>query len=106
LFISNAYAQTVPGGWESIGGMLPFIIMCVLLYFMIIRPQLRRAKEHKAMLEGLQKGDEVVAAGLLGKITKINEGFVSLEIADNVTIAVQKHAISQLMPKGTIKAAQ
>ena len=85
--------------------LLPIIIMFVLLYFLMIRPQMKRAKEHKAMLAGLQKGDEVVAAGLLGKVVKMGDGFVSVEIADNVVIAVQKPSITQLMPKGTIKSA-
>jgi preprotein translocase subunit YajC len=107
LFISNAYAQTaaIPG-MGDFGQLLPLIAMFVLLYFIIIRPQTKRAKEVKTMLDGLQKGDEVVAAGILGKITKINDSIVSLEIADNTAISVQKQAISQLLPKGTIKAAQ
>ena len=86
-------------------GLLPIIVMFVLLYFLMIRPQMKRAKEHKTMLGGLQKGDEVVAAGLLGKVVKVGDSFVSVEIADNVVIAVQKPSITQLMPKGTIKGA-
>ena len=106
MFISNAYAQAaavVPG--MDLMGMLPIVVMFVLLYFLMIRPQMKRGKETKAMLAGLQKGDEVVAGGLLGKIIKINDNFVSVEIADNVVIAVQKQAVSQLLPKGTVKAA-
>ncbi|MES2353208.1 MAG: preprotein translocase subunit YajC [Pseudomonadota bacterium] len=107
MFISNAYAQAtaIPGGMGEFGQLLPLIAMFVLLYFIIIRPQTKRAKEVKTMLDGLQKGDEVVAAGILGKITKISDNVVSLEIADNTIISVQKQAISQLLPKGTLKAA-
>jgi preprotein translocase subunit YajC len=107
LFISNAYAQAAAGGLfgGDIMGLLPIIVMFVLLYFLMIRPQMKRAKEHKTMLEGLQKGDEVVAAGLLGKVVKVGDSFVSVEIADNVVISVQRPSITQLMPKGTIKSA-
>ncbi|MGA7950234.1 MAG: preprotein translocase subunit YajC [Thiobacillaceae bacterium] len=84
--------------------MLPLIVIFVLFYFMLIRPQMKRAKEQKKMLEGLQKGDEVVtASGQVGKVTKVGEQYVSLEIADGVITLVQKSAISTLLPKGTIK---
>lgn len=106
MFIDNAYAQA---GGGPFGGDMSFIILMVamfaFMYFIVIRPQQKRAKEHKTMLEALQKGDEVVAAGVLGKVVKVSEGFVSLEIANNVVISVQKQAITQLMPKGTIKNA-
>jgi preprotein translocase subunit YajC len=69
----------------------------------MIRPQMKKAKEHKTMIDGLQKGDEVVAVGIVGKITKLDENYVSLEVADNVVIQVQKQAVNQLLPKGTIK---
>lgn len=106
MFISNAYAQATAGLFGGdIMSLLPIIVMFVLLYFLMIRPQMKRAKESKTMLEGLQKGDEVVAAGLLGKIVKVSDGFVSLEIANNVVVVVQKPAVTQLMPKGTIKGA-
>jgi preprotein translocase subunit YajC len=105
VLISNAYAQ----GAAALGGdwvqFLPIGVMFVLLYFMMIRPQMKRAKDHKTMLEGLQKGDEVVAGGLLGKVVKVGDGFVGVEIADNVVIQVQKPSITQLLPKGTIKSA-
>jgi preprotein translocase subunit YajC len=84
--------------------MLPIILMFVLLYFMLIRPQTKRAKEHKAMTEALQKGDEVVAAGgVVGKITKVGDAYVSLEIAPQVEVSVQRAAVQMLLPKGTIK---
>ena len=86
-------------------GLLPIILMFVLLYFLLIRPQTKRAKEHRTMLDNLQKGDEVVTAGgALGRITKIGDQYVSLEIANNVEIQVQKPAIQSVLPKGTIKS--
>ena len=103
--ISMAYAQASGGplGGELMG-MLPIIFMFVLLYFLMIRPQMKRQKEQKSMMEGLQKGDEVVAAGMLGKITKVGESYISLEIADNVVVQVQKSAVGMLLPKGTVKS--
>ncbi|HET6756067.1 MAG TPA: preprotein translocase subunit YajC [Burkholderiales bacterium] len=86
-------------------GLLPIILMFVLLYFLLIRPQTKRAKEHRIMLDNLQKGDEVVTAGgALGRITKIGDQYVSVEIASNVEIQVQKPAIQSVLPKGTIKS--
>jgi preprotein translocase subunit YajC len=80
--------------------------MVAVLYFLMIRPQMKRAKEHKAMVEGLQKGDEVVTAGgVLGRITKVGDSYVSVEIANNVEIQVQRGAVQTVLPKGTIKAA-
>ncbi len=88
----------------DIVSLLPIILMFVLLYFLLIRPQTKRAKEHRTMLENLQKGDEVVTAGgALGRITRIGDQYVSLEIANNVEIQVQKPAIQSVLPKGTIK---
>ena len=107
MLISNAYAQAAApaAGADSLMGLLPIVLMFVLLYFMMIRPQMKRAKEHKLMLEALQKGDEVVANGVLGKVTKVGDSYVSLEITDNVVIQVQKPAVTMLLPKGTIKNA-
>ena len=106
MLISSAYAQGATGasgpGYEQL-----FIIvgMFVLLYFLMIRPQMKRAKEQKQMTEALQKGDEVVAAGgVLGKITKIGDAYISLEIAPNTEIQVQRGAVQTLLPKGTIKS--
>jgi preprotein translocase subunit YajC len=109
VFLSSAYAQAPgnAGGDASLVGFLPIILMFVLLYFLMIRPQMKRAKEHKQMVEALQKGDEVLAAGgLLGRITGIGEAYVSLEIAPNTEISVQKTAVQTLLPKGTIKSVQ
>ena len=106
--IGTAYAQaaTPASGGDSLMSMLPIILMFVILYFLMIRPQMKKAKEHKTMLDGLQKGDEVIAVGILGKISKITDNYVSLEIADDVTIQVQKQAVTTLLPKGTIKDAK
>ena len=103
--IGTAYAQAAgqaPGG-DTLMGMLPIIIMFVILYFLMIRPQMKKAKEHKTMIEGLQKGDEVVAVGILGKIDRIEDNYLALEIAPNTVIRVQKQAVTQLLPKGTVK---
>ena len=107
--IGTAYAQAAggaPQGGDTLMGMLPIILMFVILYFLMIRPQMKKAKEHKTMLEALQKGDEVVAVGILGRIEKISDNYVSLEIAPNTTIQVQKQAVTTLLPKGTLKDVQ
>jgi preprotein translocase subunit YajC len=107
--IGSAYAQAAggaPQGGDTLMGMLPIILMFVILYFLMIRPQMKKAKEHKTMLEALQKGDEVIAVGILGKISKITDSYVSLEVAPNTTIQVQKQAVTTLLPKGTLKDVQ
>jgi len=105
--IATAFAQAAGGSpQDTLMGMLPIILMFVIMYFILIRPQMKKAKETKAMIDGLQKGDEVVAVGILGKISKISDNYVSLDIAPNVTIQVQKGAVTMLLPKGTIKDAQ
>ena len=102
--IGTAYAQAgaLPQAGDTLMGLIPILVMFVILYFLMIRPQMKKAKEHKQMLDALQKGDEVVAMGIYGKIAKISDSKVSLEIADHVTVQVQKQAISTLLPKGTI----
>ena len=105
FFISSAYAQDAgqPGGLMS---FLPLIIIFVIFYFLLIRPQMKRAKEHKKLVAELGNGDEVVTnGGLLGRITHVGESFVTVELAENVQIKVQKHAVASVMPKGTIKSA-
>ncbi len=108
MLIETAYAQAgggTQGGMDLIG-LMPLILLFVLLYFLMIRPQAKRAKEHRAMLQALQKGDEVVTSGgTLGKVTTVGEQFVTLEIAPNVEIKVQKPAVQTLLPKGTLKSA-
>ncbi|HEY9531405.1 MAG TPA: preprotein translocase subunit YajC [Burkholderiales bacterium] len=107
MIISNAYAQATGGGDAGIIGFLPIILMFVLLYFLMIRPQMKRAKETKAMIEALQKGDEVITAGgVLGRITRITDAYIGLEIAPNTEINVQKASVQVLLPKGTLKSLQ
>jgi preprotein translocase subunit YajC len=107
VIISPAYAQAAVGGDSGFLGFLPIILMFALLYFLMIRPQMKRAKEQKAMIESLQKGDEVVAAGgLVGRITKINDQYVTLEIAPNIEVVLQRSAVQVPLPKGTIKNIQ
>ena len=110
MFISSAMAQTAPaaaaeGGIQAtLMGMLPLVLMFVVLYFVMIRPQMKKAKEHKAMIDALAKGDEVVTqGGLLGKVSKINDGFVGLELAAGVEVQLQRSAVIQVLPKGSIK---
>jgi preprotein translocase subunit YajC len=107
LIISSAYAQAVPGGDSGFLGFLPIILMFVLLYFLMIRPQMKRAKETKAMVEALQKGDEVVTAGgMVGRISKLGEQYLTVEIAPNTEITVQRAAVQMVLPKGTLKSIQ
>jgi preprotein translocase subunit YajC len=109
VFISSAIAQTAPaaaGGdmQSSLMSMLPLLLMFVVLYFVMIRPQMKKQKEHRAMIDALAKGDEVVTAGgLLGTISKLGDNYVGLQIANNVDIQIQRSAIVQVLPKGTIK---
>jgi preprotein translocase subunit YajC len=107
LFISNAYAEgaaAAPQG-GSFMEFLPLVALLAVFYFLILRPQQKRTKEHKALIEALQKGDEVVTiGGILGKVTKVGDDNVAVEIADNVVVQVQKPAIQNVLPKGTIKS--
>ena len=107
MIISPAYAQAASGGDAGIMGFLPIILMFVLLYFLMIRPQMKRAKEQRTMIEALQKGDEVVAAGgLVGRITKLTDQYATLEIAPDTEVIVQRGVIQSALPKGTIKTIQ
>ena len=108
MFISNAFAQAAPAaatsGTDGLLGMLPLLLMFVVLYFVMIRPQMKRQKETKAMIEALAKGDEVVTAGgLLGKITKLGDADLYIEVANGVELQVQRGAVVQVLPKGTLK---
>jgi len=108
VLISEAFAQAPAAaaqtGGSSLMSMLPLVLMFVVLYFIMIRPQMKRQKEHKAMLEALAKGDEVViAGGLLGKVSKLGESFVSVEVASGVEVQCQRSAVVQVLPKGSIK---
>ncbi|BBO20192.1 MAG: preprotein translocase subunit YajC [Burkholderiales bacterium] len=105
MLISNAWAQAAPAA-DSAGlmGLLPILLMFVVLWFLMIRPQMKRAKEHKAMVEAMQKGDEVLTnGGIAGRITKVGETYLGLEIAENVEISIQKNAVTAILPKGTLK---
>ena len=110
MFISSAFAQTAPAAaagsdlQSSLMSMLPLVLMFVVLYFVMIRPQMRKQKEHRTMIDALAKGDEVATGGgLLGKVTKLGEGYISLEIAGGVEVQVQRSAVVQVLPKGTMK---
>ena len=106
--ISLAHAQTAAASSDPTGGlmqMLPMVLMFVVLYFLMVRPQMKKAKEHKAMIDALSKGDEVVTSGgIAGKITKVGDTYVGVEIADNVEIQLQKPAVAMVLPKGTLKS--
>jgi preprotein translocase subunit YajC len=111
VLISSAYAQTAPaaaaaGGdmTSSLMGMLPLVLMFVVLYFVMIRPQMKRQKEHRAMIEAIAKGDEVATAGgLIGKVTRLGDSYLGLEVAQGVEIQLQRSAVVQVLPKGTVK---
>ena len=103
--ISNAYAQAAGGDTaSSLMGLLPLLLMFVVLYFVMIRPQMKRQKEHKVMIEALAKGDEVsTASGLLGKVTKLGETVISVEIAPGVEVQMHRVSVAQVLPKGSVK---
>lgn len=108
MFISSAFAQTAPaaGGdmQSSLMSMLPLVLMFVVLYFVMIRPQMKKQKEHRTMVEALAKGDEVVTGGgMLGKVTKLGDNFIGVEIANGVEVQIQRSAVVQVLPKGSIK---
>lgn len=108
LFIADAYAQAADPAAQQGGGLVSImmlVVMFVAFYFLLIRPQAKRAKEHKAMIAALAKGDEVVTAGgVLGRVTELNEQFATVEVAEGVQIKVQRHAIQTVLPKGTLKS--
>jgi len=106
FLISDAFAEAPAAAsqGESLMGILPLVVIFVVFYFLLIRPQSKRAKEHKAMTEALSKGDEVVTnGGVLGKITEVGENFVKVEVSDGVELKIQRNAIASIMPKGTLK---
>jgi len=106
VFISSAYAQTAAAGdtQSTLMGTLPLVLMFVVMYFVMIRPQMKKAKDHKSMVEALAKGDEVVmASGMLGKISKLGDTYLSVEITTGVEVQIQRSAVIQVLPKGTIK---
>ena len=109
MLISSAYAQAADAAQDPTGGLLqllPMILMFVVIWFLMIRPQMKRAKEHKAMVEALGKGDEVITqGGMAGRITEVGEQFVQVEVADKVQIMIQRQAVATVLPKGTLKDA-
>ena len=110
MFVSQAFAQAAPAAVPtqdmlgSVGSMLPLILMFVVLYFVMIRPQMKRQKEHKSMVDALARGDEVIiAGGILGKVSKIGETYISVEVSSGVELQVQRSSVLQVLPKGTFK---
>lgn len=111
LILSDAWAEgpapaagSAPGG--GLVGFLPLIIIFIIFYFLLIRPQSKRAKEHRAMVDALAKGDEVVTnGGIVGRITQVADVYATVEIADNVSVKIQRTAITALLPKGTVKSS-
>jgi preprotein translocase subunit YajC len=111
VFISEAFAQAAPaatGSADSLfggfAGMLPILLMFVVLYFVMIRPQMKRQKEHRAMIDALAKGDEVIiAGGVLGRVSKMGDSYLHVEVAPNVEVQVQRASVVQILPKGTYK---
>ena len=112
MFISEAFAQTAPAAAAGSGGLdtmfgslsqfLPLVLMFVVLYFIMIRPQMKRQKEHRAMIEALAKGDEVVTTGgLIGRVAKMGESMLQIEVANGVEVQVQRSAVVQVLPKGS-----
>jgi len=105
VFISNAYAAAPGGLMGSLTQFIPIILMFVALYFLMIRPQMKRQKEHKAMIEAVTRGDEVVTSGgMLGRVTKVSDVYLAIEVQEGTEIIVQKSAVTTLLPKGTIKS--
>ena len=104
FFISDAWAQNGIFGGSGLMGFLPMVLIFVVFYMLLIRPQQKRAKQHKIMVAGLAKGDEIVTnGGVLGKITGVDDNFLTVEIAAGVRVKVQRMSVAQMMPKGTVK---
>ena len=111
MFISSAFAQTAPAAAAAGGdmqstlmSMLPLLLMFAVLYFVMIRPQMKKQKEHRSMIHALAKGDEIVTAGgLLGKVSKIGDAYLCVELASGVEVQMQRQAVVQVLPKGTLK---
>ena len=111
MLISSAFAQTAPAAaaagsdmQSTLMSMLPLLLMFAVLYFVMIRPQMKKQKEHRSMVDALAKGDEIVTAGgLLGKVSKIGDAYLSVELASGVEVQMQRQAVVQVLPKGTLK---
>lgn len=107
FFVSDALAQGAPAAADTgFLSFLPLIVIFILFYFLLIRPQVKRAKDHRTMVDALSKNDEIVTSGgIVGRITKMDESFITLEISDGVEVKVQKTAVASLLPKGTLKGS-
>ena len=107
FFISDAWAEAAPAAAQQpdlLGALMPFAILFVVFYFLLIRPQQKRAKEHRKLIDNLAKGDEVVTGGgLVGKVVDLGDNFIEVEVADNVRVKVQRQMLASVLPKGTIK---
>ncbi len=108
FFINDAWAEgAAPAGDGGLLGLLPLVLIFIIFYFLLLRPQMKRSKEHRNLISSLAKGDEVVTSGgVLGKITKVDESFIGLEVAEGMELMVQRSAVSSVVPKGTIKGKQ
>ncbi len=105
MFISNAMAAGPDAAASGYSSIIMMVLFAVVFYFLLIRPQSKRQKEQKSMLDSIQKGDEVVTSGgILGKVSKLSDNFIVLNVGDNVEMKFQKHAVTATLPKGTIKA--
>jgi len=104
FFVRSAWAQDSAVGSGGLMSLLPLVLIFAVFYFFLIRPQMKQAREHKQMVEALAKGDEIVAGGgLLGRITRIGDNFIMVEIAPNIEVKIQKHSVTAILPKGTLK---
>ena len=104
FFISDAMAQGAPQQASTLELILPLVLMFAIFYFLLIRPQQKKAKEHRNLVEAVSKGDEVVTnGGLVGKITDVDDNFLTCKIAENVEVKIQRHAVASVLPKGTVK---
>lgn len=104
FLVRDAWAQSAPPAGGGMSGLIMFVVLIVIFYFLLIRPQMKQAKDHRKMVESLAKGDEVVTTGgLLGRINQVGDNFIVLEVAKDIEVKVQKHAVSAVMPKGTVK---
>ena len=105
MFVTPAFAQTAGGGAAAFTSFVPLILIFAIMYFLLIRPQQKKMKEHKAMVEALAKGDEVVTGGgIAGRVVEVGDSFVQIEVAPNTVVAAQKQAVATVLPKGTLKA--
>lgn len=108
FFISDAFAEGAAAGSQQGGfsGLIFMVVIFIIFYFLLMRPQIKRAKEHKKLTESVTKGDEVITGGgLLGKVTDVSDNFVTIEVADGVEVKIQRQSVASLVPKGTIKSA-